>query len=111
MINFYAKNPTKVISALSTIDEASSKQLAAITKLHRGTVTRILKDLRDAQMIHISRWEVNHTTMPTCFYKWGSGADKREPIYIPKSHTTALHESMLSWPRADIAAAWLRNPI
>jgi hypothetical protein len=111
VLNLYAKNPTKVSNALKELGQASSKRLAEVTELPRGTVTGVLKALRDADMIHIGSWEMNRTTMMTRVYKWGPGKDVREPVFTPRIKTCDPTNSKLPWPRADIAASWLRNSI
>lgn len=110
-LNVYAKNPTKVMNALKILDQASSKRLAEVTKMPRGSVTSAIKALHEAGMIHIGAWELNKTTMPTRIYKWGTGKDVRTPIFLSKSKVCNPTHTRLPWPRADIAAAWLKNLI
>jgi DNA-binding transcriptional ArsR family regulator len=110
-VNLNAKNPTKVSKALIKLGQASSKRLAEVTKMPRGSVTSAIKALYDAEMIHIGCWELNKTTMPTRIYKWGPGQDIKEPIFISKKKVDNPTHTRLPWPRADVAASWLRNSI
>lgn len=110
-VNFKARNPIKIINALKELDQASSKRLAEVTNLARGSVTVIIKALCDAKMIHISAWEPNRTIMMTPIYKWGPGKDVPEPAFISKAERLNLKNMDTPWPRADVAAAWLRNSI
>jgi hypothetical protein len=110
-VNFKARNPIRIINALKELDQASSKRLAEVTNLARGSVTVIIKALCDAKMIHISAWEPNKTIMMTPIYKWGPGTDVPEPVFISKAERSNLKNTSKPWPRADVAAAWLRNSI
>jgi hypothetical protein len=110
-LNIYAKNPTKVINALKTSGPASSKRLAEIIKMPRGSVTSAIKALHAAGMIHIGGWELNKTTMPTRIYTFGPGKDVREPIFLLKRKECNPVHIKLPWPHADIAASWLKNSI
>ena len=99
-----AKNPITILQALGNLGIASSRELATVTKLHRNTVTRVLRDLRNDGKLHICAWEANGTHMPTCFYKLGRNPDMPKPKNI-----TCLKPKHAV--RADVAAAWLRNPV
>ena len=110
-VNFHAKSATKIINALKELGQASSKQLTQVTEMPRGSVTNIIRALREADMIHISGWEVNKTTMHTRLYKWGKGLDVRIPVFTSKSKAYNPTHTRLPWPRADIAASWLSNSI
>ena len=109
--NINAKNPTKVIRALKELGQASSKHLAEVTKMPRGSVTGALKILHDAKMVHVGAWELNRTTMPTRIYKLGPGIDLQTPIFLLRKKVDNPTHTRLPWPRADVAAAWLNNLI
>lgn len=111
VVNLEAGNALKVINALKELDQASSKRIAEVTNLARGTISSIIKALCEAKMIHISAWEMNRTVMMTRIYKWGPGKDVPEPVYIPKAKRANPRYAGMPCARADIAAAWLRNPI
>ncbi len=110
-MNINAKNPTKIINALKALGPASSKRLAEVTKMPRGSVTGVIKALHDDGLIHVGGWELNKTTMPTRIYKWGAGVDVRTPIFLSKAKVDNPTHTRLPWPRADVAAAWLHNSI
>ena len=106
VVNLNAKNPATITNTLRELGQASSKQLAEVTKLPRGSVLSTIKELPTAGMIHISEWKMNKTTMLTRIYKWGPGEDVQEPII-----TRANSKRNLFKPHADVAAAWLQNSI
>lgn len=111
VLNVYAKNPTKIVNALKAVGQASSKRLAEITKMPRGSVTGAIKALYNAKMIYIGTWELNRTTMPTRVYKLGAGIDAKTPIFLSRKKVDNPTHTRLPWPRADVAASWLRNSI
>jgi hypothetical protein len=104
VVNLNAKNPAMITNTLKELGQASSKQLAEVTKLPRGSVLSTIKELHNAGMIHISEWKMNKTTMLTRIYKWGPGKDVEEPVL-----SYAASKRKLFKPRADVAAAWLQN--
>lgn len=106
VVNLNAKNPATITNTLRELGQASSKQLAEVTKLPRGSVLSTIKELHNAGMIHISEWKMNKTTMLTRIYKWGPGEDAQEPAI-----TYTNNKRNLFTPRADVAAAWLQNSI
>lgn len=111
VVNLEARNAIKIMSALMELDQASSKRLAEVTNISRGSVSVVIKALYKAKMIHISAWQPNKTIMMTPIYKWGSGIDVLEPVFISKVQRSDLKNKEESGPRADVAASWLRNSI
>ena len=111
VLNVHAKNPTTIVNALKTLGQASSKRLAEVTKMPRGSVTGAIKALHNAKIIYIGGWELNKTTMPTRIYKLGTGVDAKTPIFLSRRKIDNPTRTRLPWPRADVAAAWLRNSI
>lgn len=111
VLNVYAKNPTKIVNALKTLGQASSKRLAEVTKMPRGSVTGAIKALHNAKMIYIAAWELSKTAAPTRIYKLSPGTDLQTPIFLSHRKVDNPTRTRLPWPRADIAAAWLRNSI
>ena len=103
-VNLNAANPTKITNALKELGEASSKELAKVTQLPRGSVTNVIKVLHEVGMVHISDWKMNKTTMLTRIYKWGPGEDVDQPVL-----SYANSKRKIFKPRADVAAAWLQN--
>jgi hypothetical protein len=79
---------------------------SALVKLTGRPIKAVLKTihvLHGQSKIHIGAYEINKRGKASRVWYWGDGDDVREPN--PLNH----HEIFI--PRADEAAAWLRNPI
>ena len=104
IVNLKAKNPKLIIEALQKLGKATSNALTKVTGKPKGTVVSALTALHVAGMIHIGAWELNSTGHMTRVYYWGDGKDVDAPIAKPRDQVSFT-------PQADIAAAWLRNPL
>lgn len=110
-INLRAQNPTKIREGLKELGEALQNDLAEHVDLPVATVSAVLAEMYRRGMIHISGWSRNKQGTPIKIFAWGEGDDAKQPIKGSKPKKEVEVEVQLPFPRCDVAAEWLRNPI
>ena len=95
------KNIT-VGKALQKIGKATVSALVVLTGKDIKTVRNSIKTLYTTNKVHIGSYEINKRGKVSRVWYWGDGDDVREPTVIDKQAFI---------PHADVASAWLRNPI
>jgi hypothetical protein len=99
---FTVKGST-VAKVLQKVNRATASALVKITGRPIKSVLSTLKTLHNRSKIHVGDYEVNKRGQVSRVWYWGDGDDVREPNIVRHSDGFT--------PHADIAAAWLRNPI
>jgi hypothetical protein len=94
------KNIT-VGKALQNIGQATVSALVVLTGKDIKSVRNALKILYTSNKVHIGSYEITKRGKVSRVWYWGDGDDAKEPVI----------NKQVFIPRADIAAAWLRNPI
>jgi hypothetical protein len=94
------KNIT-VGKALQKIGKATVSALVVLTGKDIKSVRNALNILDTTNKVHIGSYELTKRGKLSQVWHWGDGDDAKEPV-INKSEFI---------PHADVAAAWLRNPI
>ena len=89
--------------ALQKAGHATVSALVKLTGKDSKNVQSALKTLYTGSRIHIGDYVVSRRGQVTRVWYWGDGDDKHEPI-VNKSKEVFV-------PHADVASAWLRNPI
>jgi hypothetical protein len=92
-----------VSKVLQQVNHATVSTLVQLTGRPIKSVLSTLKTLHQQSKIHIGGYEINKRNQVSRVWHWGDGDDAREPSTI--KHMDGFI------PHADIAAAWLRNPI
>lgn len=92
-----------VSKALQQAGKATTNKLITLTCRPPTYVKQTLKMLYTDSKIHIGGYEVSKRGKISRVWFWGDGVDARQP-------PMANHKQPFI-PHADIAAAWLRNPI
>lgn len=110
-INLRATNPTLVQEGLKELGEALAVDLADHVNLPVATVTAVLSELYRRHMVHISGWARNKQGTPIKVYGWGEGVDAKQPLKTSKPKQEEVVDVQLPWPRCDVAASWIRNPL
>ena len=96
------KNIT-VGQALQKIGKATVSALVKLTGKDIKSVRSAIKNLYLTNKVHIGSYELSKRGKVSRVWFWGDGDDAREPNIVRHSDGFI--------PHADIAAAWLRNPI
>lgn len=109
-INLKAQNPTIVQEGLKEVYQATTTQLAEQVDLPVSTVGAVLAELHRRRLVHISGWIRNKQGIPIKAYSWGDGVDAKQPLKTSKPKPV-VEELKLPFPRCDVAAAWLLNPV
>lgn len=81
---------------------ATASKLVKLTGRPIKSVLSTLKTLHDRSKIHIGAYEFNKRDQVSRVWVWGDGDDAREPV---------MGSKQVFIPRADVAAAWMRNSI
>ncbi len=92
-----------VAKVLQKVERATVSTLVQLTGRPIKSVLSTLKTLHDRSKIHIGSYEINKRNQALRVWFWGDGDDAREPNIV-------RHKDGFI-PHADVAAAWLRNPI
>ena len=100
---FTTTGPLTVEKVLQKLGRATPTALIAMTGKPNKTVLSTIKALHGRGKIHIASYELNKRGRVSRVWAWGDGDDAREPIMVGNKEVFI--------PRADVAAAWLRNPI
>lgn len=95
------KNLT-VAKMLQSHGKATATALVKLTGRPMKSVLSTIKTLHDRSKIHVGGYEINKRGQASRVWAWGDGDDAREHVMLGK------HKFI---PRADVASAWLRNPI
>jgi hypothetical protein len=91
-----------VPKALQKAGKATASNLTKLTGSKIKSVIDSLRLLHHQSKIHICDYEVSKRGQIAKVWTWGDGDDVREPV---------MHSKEIFTPRADVASAWLRNPI
>jgi hypothetical protein len=92
-----------VSKVLEKVGHATVSTLVKLTGRPIKSVLSTVKTLHDRSKIHIGAYELNRRGQVSRVWYWGDGDDVREPNIV-------RHKNGFI-PHADVAAAWLRNPI
>jgi hypothetical protein len=92
-----------VAKMLQKNGRATASTLVKLTGRPIKSVLSTLKTLHDRSKIHVGDHEVNKRGQVSRVWVWGDGDDAREPNIV-------RHKDGFI-PHADVAAAWLRNPV
>ena len=100
-----------VITVLKELKYASTIEISKRTDYPYQSVNAILGSLYKLKQIHVYDWQVSSKRRLSRVYAWGEDIDMKQPPIAPmlKVHKSPI--SNLPWPRCDIAAAWMINPI
>ena len=96
------KNIT-VGKALQKCEKATVSTLVKLTGKDIKHVRNSIKTLYTTNKVHIGSYELSRRGKLSKVWHWGDGDDAREPVDSNGKITFI--------PHADVAAAWLRNPI
>ena len=96
------KNVT-VGKALQKIGNATVSALVTLTGKDIKLVRSSLKTLYLTNKVHIANYEKSKRGKLSRVWAWGDGDDAREPVIVGSKQVFI--------PHADVASAWLRNPI
>lgn len=111
-INLKAPAAIEVLKAVESFDKLSASDLCEIIPFSRSTVTSILKVYHTQRKIHIGGWKFIKSVGWARLYSIGEGSDLPKPQYhIETQEVRPIRKVKEVWPRCDIAASWLRNPI
>jgi hypothetical protein len=97
-----AKGST-VAKVLQKVERATVSKIVKLTGRPIKSVLSTIKTLHDRSKIHIGAYELNKRGQVSRVWYWGDGDDVREPVMANNKEVFV--------PHADVAAAWLRNPI
>ena len=92
-----------VSKVLQKVGRATASTLVKLTRRPVKSVLSTLKTLHQQSKIHVGAYEFNKRGQVSRVWYWGDGDDVREPNIV-------RHKDGFI-PHADVAAAWLRNPI
>jgi hypothetical protein len=94
------KNIT-VGQALQKIGQATVSTLVKATGKDLKAVRNAINTLYLTNKVHIGSYELTKRGKVSRVWYWGDGDDVREPVITKQEFI----------PHADVASAWLRNPI
>lgn len=92
-----------VAKVLERVGHATANTVVRLSGRPIKSVLSTLKTLHQRSKIHIGAYELSKRGQVSRVWYWGDGDDAREP-------STLKHVDGFI-PHADVAAAWLRNPI
>jgi hypothetical protein len=92
-----------VAKVLQKVGHATASKVVRLSGRPIKSVLSTLKALHQQSKIHIGAYEFSERGQASRVWYWGDGDDAREP-------STLKHVDGFI-PHADVAAAWLRNPI
>ena len=111
-LNLQSPCAQNVIKVLKELDYATTAIISKQIEHPYQTVNAILGNLYKLKQIHIYDWHMSSKRRLSRVYAWGEGIDMKQP---PIASMLSAYEKpvteKLPWPRCDIAAAWLINPI
>ena len=89
--------------ALQKCGKATVSALVVLTGKDIKHVRNSIKTLYTTNKVHIGSYELSRRGKLSKVWHWGDGDDAREPVMEGNKRVFI--------PHADVAAAWLRNPI
>jgi hypothetical protein len=92
-----------VSKVLEKVGHATVSTLVKLTGRPIKSVLSTIKTLHDRSKVHIGAYEFNKRGQVSRVWYWGDGDDVREPVM--------LGSKQVFIPHADVASAWLRNPV
>jgi hypothetical protein len=92
-----------VSKVLEKVGHATVSTLVKLTGRPIKSVLSTIKTLHDRSKVHIGAYELNKRGQVSRVWYWGDGDDAREPVMSGNKEVFI--------PHADVAAAWLRNPV
>jgi hypothetical protein len=94
--------PKKTVGqVLQKVGKATVSALVVLTSKDIKSVRNAVKTLYTTNKIHIGSYELNKRGKVSRVWAWGDGDDAKAPVIFKQVFI----------PHADVAAAWLRNPI
>ena len=103
----------KILNLLRKGTPMLSLDIAQVLKIEKGAASQAAKELHVAKLIHIAEWRTNAKNGGNKVYAYGEGEDavKPEPKFAPRNKKQEMYVPKVFIPHADVAAAWMRNPI
>ena len=92
-----------VSKVLQKVGHATASKVVKLSGRPIKSVLSTLKTLHQQSKIHVGDYEINKRGQVSRVWYWGDGDDVREPNIV-------RHKDGFI-PHADVAAAWLRNPV
>ena len=92
-----------VAKVLQKVSRATASTLVKLTGRPIKSVLATIQTLHQQSKIHIGAYELNKRGQASRVWFWGDGDDAREPVMLGNKEVFI--------PHADVASAWLRNPI
>ena len=92
-----------VEKVLQKVGHATASKVVKLSGRPIKSVLSTLKTLHQQSKIHVGGYEFNKRGQVSRVWYWGDGDDAREPNIV-------RHKDGFI-PHADVAAAWLRNPV
>ena len=92
-----------VSKVLQKVGHATVSKLVKLTGRPMKSVLATIKILHQQSKIHVGSYEFNKRGQTSRVWAWGDGDDAREPVIVGSKQVFI--------PYADVASAWLRNPI
>jgi hypothetical protein len=89
--------------ALQKCGKATVSALVVLTGKDIKHVRNSIKTLYTTNKVHIGSYELSRRGKLSKVWHWGDGDDAREPV--------TENGKQVFIPHADVAAAWLRNPV
>lgn len=103
----------RILALLRVKGPMISMDIAAALELTKCSASQSTKEMHDAGFIHISEWRVSSKNGGNKVYAVGPGKDaiRPDPRFTAKHKPAEQQPKEPFTPHADVAAAWLRNPI
>lgn len=102
----------KILKLLGKGTPMLSMDMAVILKVHKGAASEAAKELNKAGFIHVCEWRHNPKNGGNKVYAIGPGENAVKPEGKYDGRVRSYFEPKRPFvPHADVAAAWLRNPI
>jgi hypothetical protein len=99
-------SPVKSLTVAKMLQKnggATANKLVKLTGRPIKSVLATIKTLHERSKIHVAAYEINKRGQASRVWVWGDGDDAREPVMLGSKEVFI--------PHADVASAWLRNPI
>jgi hypothetical protein len=103
ILKFTTIKGSTVSKVLQKVNRATASTLVKLTRRPVKSVLSTLKTLHQQSKIHVGAYEINKRNQASRVWYWGDGDDVREPNIVKHK------EGFI--PHADVAAAWLKNPL
>jgi predicted transcriptional regulator len=95
----------RVLCFLRNNEPMLSMEIAKELNLTKAAASEATKELYLASKIHVVDWRPSNKNGGNKVYAYGKGEDAPKPVRSEKEAVAPFV------PHADVAAAWLRNPI